>query len=130
LSEFLSLALLPVLLGLLSVGFYRKVDSGPTFLFCWWASSSEFLKVDAPAEVVVAPKKDEADPTTTEAVERGKKKAGEKRPLLLSWPKALRKVRGWLADRLPPFSCALNFVSNPIALSFSSTRIICSLSSF
>jgi hypothetical protein len=42
------------------------------FSFCWWASS-EFLEVDAPPPEEVATKKDEADTTTTETVERGKK---------------------------------------------------------
>src|SRR3954454_14941132 len=68
------------------------------FSFCWWASSSyEFLEVEeSPSEVVVAvPKQHEANITTTDKVERGGKEAGEERVLPI-WPKALRKVRGWL----------------------------------
>ena len=44
------------------------------FSFCWWASSSDFLEVDASLGVA-APKKDEADTTTitTETEERGEK---------------------------------------------------------
>ena len=42
------------------------------FSFCWWASSSDFLEVDA-SPGVAAQKKDEADTTTTEMEERGKK---------------------------------------------------------
>lgn len=66
------------------------------FSFCWWASSPDFLEVEASPAGVVAPKKSEAN-TTTETVERGKKEAGEKkRALLTTWPKALRQVRGRL----------------------------------
>jgi hypothetical protein len=64
------------------------------FSLCWWASCADFLEVEASPGGVVAMKKDEAE-TITETGERGKKEVKKQRPLV-SWPKALRKVRGWL----------------------------------
>jgi SRSO17 transposase len=61
------------------------------FTFCWW-EGADSLEAEAPPSVIVG---DEADaPAAEETTEGEKRETGS--TILLSWPKALRRVRAWL----------------------------------
>jgi hypothetical protein len=66
------------------------------FSFCWWASSFEFLEVDASPGGVVATKKDEAHTTTTtttETEERGEK-GGRRRETAADLAESIEEGKG------------------------------------